>query len=95
MNHEMMPGMLTDEQMKQLDAARNGEFERLFLTFMIQHHQGAIAMVDKLLATREDIFDGYTRAGFEAAFGRRYETIEAHPIPESARTLYLLRRKQA
>jgi uncharacterized protein (DUF305 family) len=37
--------------MKQLDAARNGEFERLFLTFMIQHHQGAIAMVDKLLAS--------------------------------------------
>jgi uncharacterized protein (DUF305 family) len=51
MNHELHPGMLTDEQMKQLDAARNGEFERLFLTFMIQHHQGAIAMVDKLLAS--------------------------------------------
>ena len=51
MDHALMPGMLTDEQMKQLDAARNGEFERLFLTFMIQHHQGAIAMVDKLLAS--------------------------------------------
>ena len=51
MDHALMPGMLTDEQMKQLNAARNGEFERLFLTFMIQHHQGAIAMVDKLFAS--------------------------------------------
>ena len=35
----LMPGMLTEEQMKQLDAARGPEFDRLFLTFMIQHHQ--------------------------------------------------------
>jgi uncharacterized protein (DUF305 family) len=43
-----MPGMLTEDQMKQLDAARGVEFDRLFLTFMIQHHKGAITMVDKL-----------------------------------------------
>lgn len=50
--HEMMmPGMLTDEQMKQLDQARGGEFDRLFLTFMIQHHQGAVTMVNQLLAS--------------------------------------------
>jgi uncharacterized protein (DUF305 family) len=42
--------MLTPEQMKQLDGARGAEFDRLFLTFMIQHHQGAITMVDQLLA---------------------------------------------
>ena len=35
----LMPGMLTEAQMKQLDAARGAEFDRLFLTFMIQHHQ--------------------------------------------------------
>jgi uncharacterized protein (DUF305 family) len=47
--HEMlMPGMLTDEQLRQLDQARGAEFDRLFLTFMIQHHQGAIEMVDKV-----------------------------------------------
>jgi uncharacterized protein (DUF305 family) len=46
----MMPGMLTEEQMKQLDAARGKEFDRLFLTFMIQHHKGAIQMVDDLFA---------------------------------------------
>lgn len=50
MDHPMlMPGMLTPEQMAQLDAARGPEFDRLFLTFMIQHHQGALKMVDQLL----------------------------------------------
>jgi len=48
---ELMPGMLTDEQMKQLDAARGPEFDRLFLTFMIQHHTGAITMVNQLFAS--------------------------------------------
>ena len=51
MKMEMMPGMLTPEQMKQLDAARGPEFDRLFLTFMIQHHQGALTMVDQLFAS--------------------------------------------
>jgi len=50
--HEMlMPGMLTDAQMKQLDAARGREFDRLFLTFMIQHHKGAVSMVTDLFAS--------------------------------------------
>jgi uncharacterized protein (DUF305 family) len=48
----LMPGMLTPEQMAQLDAARGKEFERLFLTFMIQHHQGAITMVQELFSTQ-------------------------------------------
>jgi uncharacterized protein (DUF305 family) len=46
-----MPGMLTPEQMAQLDAARGPEFERLFLTFMIQHHEGALVMVEELFAS--------------------------------------------
>lgn len=52
MDHPMlMPGMLTPEQMKQLDEARGPEFDRLFLTFMIQHHQGAITMVEQLMGS--------------------------------------------
>jgi uncharacterized protein (DUF305 family) len=52
MAHYMaMPGMLTEEQMKQLDNARGTDFDRLFLTFMVQHHRGAITMVDKLFGT--------------------------------------------
>jgi uncharacterized protein (DUF305 family) len=50
--HDMqMPGMLTPAQMKQLDAARGREFDRLFLTFMIQHHRGAVEMVKELFGT--------------------------------------------
>jgi len=52
MEHEMlMPGMLTEEQMKELDQARGPEFDRLFLTFMIQHHRGAVQMVKELFGT--------------------------------------------
>ena len=47
----LMPGMLTPEQMNQLDAARGTDFDRLFLTFMIQHHRGAVQMVKDLFAT--------------------------------------------
>ncbi len=47
----MMPGMLTPDQMVQLEAARDVEFERLFLEFMMQHHNGAIIMVAELFAT--------------------------------------------
>ncbi len=51
MTHAMlMPGMLTDEEMAKLDKARGDEWDRLFLTFMIKHHQGAIKMVEDLLA---------------------------------------------
>ena len=47
----MMPGMLTPEQMKQLNAARGQDFDRLFLQFMIQHHKGAVSMVNDLFAS--------------------------------------------
>ena len=47
--HDMlMPGMLTDEEMADLDKARGPEFDRLFLLGMIKHHQGAIDMVNDL-----------------------------------------------
>jgi uncharacterized protein (DUF305 family) len=46
-----MPGMLTDEQMNELNQARGAAFDRLFLTFMIQHHRGAVTMVETLFGT--------------------------------------------
>ncbi|MFN8574454.1 MAG: DUF305 domain-containing protein [Gemmatimonadaceae bacterium] len=52
MSHGMlMPGMLTAEQMNALTASTGTEFERLFLSGMIQHHQGAITMVKELFST--------------------------------------------
>ena len=60
--HEMlMPGMLTDEEMAALDAARGPEFDRLFLLGMIKHHQGALDMVDVL-------FKSYGAAQDETVF---------------------------
>jgi uncharacterized protein (DUF305 family) len=48
----LMPGMLTPEQMAQLDHARGPEFGKLFLVFMIRHHQGALTMVQQLFASQ-------------------------------------------
>ena len=50
-DHEMMDGMLTETQLSELDAARGTEFDRLFLTYMIPHHEGAVMMVDELFAS--------------------------------------------
>lgn len=47
----LMPGMLSEAQMKELDQARGRDFDRLFLKYMIQHHQGALTMVNRLFAT--------------------------------------------
>lgn len=57
----LMPGMLTEEQMKQLDAARGKEFDKLFLTDMIQHHKGAVQMV-------KELFDSYGAAQDDLVF---------------------------
>ena len=46
----MMPGMLTPAQMKELAASRGAKFDHLFLTGMIQHHKGALTMVEDLFA---------------------------------------------
>ena len=51
-DHEMlMPGMLTAAQLAKLDSAHGADFDRLFLTDMIQHHEGALAMVKTLFDT--------------------------------------------
>jgi uncharacterized protein (DUF305 family) len=56
--HEMlMPGMLTEAQMKQLDQARGADFDRMFLSFMIQHHQGAVTMVKELFSSQGAALD--------------------------------------
>ena len=59
MDHPMlMPGMLTPQQMAQLDGSRGAEFDRLFLELMIQHHEGAITMVNQLLGSAGAAQDG-------------------------------------
>ena len=50
-DHSGMPGMLTQDQLEELALAKGTEFDRLFLTYMIQHHTGAIIMVKDLVET--------------------------------------------
>jgi uncharacterized protein (DUF305 family) len=47
----LMPGMLTDQELARLDSAKGPAFDRLFLTLMIKHHQGALVMVNTLFGT--------------------------------------------
>ena len=54
----LMPGMLSDEQLRQLDSARGPGFDKLFLRDMIQHHRGAVSMVKDLFATEGAGQDG-------------------------------------
>ena len=49
------------------------------------------SQVQRLLATREDIFPDYSASGFETAFGSCFDVVRALPVPDSERTLYLMR----
>ncbi len=46
-----VPGMLSAEQMAELGAAEGDAFDRLFLRYMIRHHEGALLMVRELMAS--------------------------------------------
>ncbi len=81
-DHSHMPGMLSDEQLAELEAARDTEFDRLFLTYMIQHHAGAITMVDTLFAT-----DG---AGQDEASFKLASDINVDQMTEIARMKRML-----
>lgn len=52
-----MPGMLSPAQLDTLRSARGAAFDWYFLTYMIQHHRGAIAMVDELMAAKGSAHD--------------------------------------
>ena len=83
MQHTMlMPGMLTEAQMKELDAARGEEFDRLFLTGMIQHHKGAVSMVKELFAARG--------AGQDEAIFKFASDVEVDQTTEINRMLEML-----
>jgi len=82
-DHEMlMPGMLSAEQMHELDQARGEQFDKLFLRFMIQHHQGAVSMVD-------DLFGSYGAAQDQLTF-KLANDISADQTTEIARMQRML-----
>ena len=77
-----MPGMLTDMQLKELDAARGREFDKLFLIYMMQHHRGAVSMV-------RDLF-GSTGAGQDETIFKFAADVEVDQSTEIKRMLTML-----
>jgi uncharacterized protein (DUF305 family) len=82
----LMPGMLTEAQLKQLAAARGNAFDRLFLEGMIRHHQGAVRMVNDLYAAG---------AGAEPEIDAFARHVDADQQIEIGRMRGLLRRLRA
>ncbi|HEY0969743.1 MAG TPA: DUF305 domain-containing protein [Gemmatimonadales bacterium] len=72
-----MPGMLTEAELRTLDAARGREFDRLFLTYMIRHHRGAVSMV-------RDLFGSYGAGQDETVF-RLATDVNVDQLTEIAR----------
>jgi len=77
-----MPGMLTETQMKELDAARGREYDRLFLIYMMQHHRGAVSMVKTLF--------GSTGAGQDETIFKFAADVEVDQSTEIKRMLTML-----
>jgi uncharacterized protein (DUF305 family) len=91
MHGHPMPGMLTAEQMQELERARGPEFDRLFLTDMIQHHRGAVRMVQQLYGTPgaaqdETVFKFANDVGVDhtTEIARMERMLEALPAGEPA-----------
>jgi len=85
----LMPGMLTAEQMDALRKAKGGEFDRLFLEGMIQHHGGALTMVKDLFDTAgagqdAELFDFATDVdtGQRAEIRIMHGMLEKNPLQE-------------
>jgi hypothetical protein len=68
-------------------------FAALGRNLIIEFDPKGDSQVNRLLASREDIFDNYTQEGFEQAFGEYFKTLDRQPVQDSKRTLYLLQTK--
>jgi uncharacterized protein (DUF305 family) len=85
----LMPGMLTPQQMEALRNAKGAEFDKLFLTGMIQHHNGALIMVKDLFDTAgagqdAELFDFATDvdSGQRAEIRIMQSMLEKKPLKE-------------
>jgi uncharacterized protein (DUF305 family) len=80
--HELMPGMLTPDELARLASATGAEFDRLFLELMIRHHEGALLMVQNLFAS--------TGAGQDVDVFRIASEVDADQNMEIARMRRML-----
>ena len=85
----LMPGMLTPDEMKQLEAATGSQFDRLFLEGMIKHHGGALAMVKELLDT-----PGAAQASDVFAFVADVEADQRMEIDRMGAMLAMIKERQ-
>lgn len=85
-DHARMPGMLTAAEMQRLAAAKGVAFERLFLEFMIKHHDGALVMV-------KDLFSS-PGAGQEPEIFAFASDVEADQFMEIRRMAIMLKERQ-
>lgn len=69
-------------------------FARLGEWLVVEFVPKSDSQVQRLLASRKDIFTEYHQQGFEYAFGQFYETHVAQSIGDSGRVLYLMRRRK-
>jgi uncharacterized protein (DUF305 family) len=81
-----MPGMLTAAQLTALDEAKGSAFDNLFLTGMIQHHSGAVSMVQKLFAT-----DGAAQDETVFKFATDVNVDQSTEIARMQRMLFMLK----
>jgi uncharacterized protein (DUF305 family) len=82
----LMPGMLTPDEMARLAAARDADFDRLFLEFMIKHHHGALVMVKQLFES--------AAAGQESEVFGFVSEVEADQSAEIGRMAAMLARRR-
>lgn len=85
-NAALMPGMLNPAEMQRLASAKGEEFERLFLEFMIRHHDGALTMVEELF--------GAAGAGQQSDIYSFASDVEADQRIEIERMSAMLRERQ-
>jgi uncharacterized protein (DUF305 family) len=84
-HHVMMDGMLTEAQLKQLGDAKGTAFDKLFLEFMIMHHQGALKMVEDLKMT-----PGAAQDVDVSVFANDVEVVQSAEIDAMNQLLYAL-----
>ena len=53
-DHSMGEGMMSDEQLDELESAGGVDFERMWLTMMLEHHHGAVGMANTVLSGGRD-----------------------------------------
>jgi uncharacterized protein (DUF305 family) len=86
---KLMPGMLTADDMAKLAAAKGADFDRLFLEYMIKHHQGALVMVKALFAS-----PGAAQDAELSAFARDVGADQQMEIDRMASMLATLKEKK-